>query len=282
MNELQVVLIIIAAAIIVGLYYFQQQKVPAAVQKKLNPSHDSSLNQLKKGGSSSAKNATDRALLDEDELVIPDNQLGLTFGEEFEKPKEVVLEEENLKEIVGFTAPSALVSSNKVPKPTDDSPSFGSPSVDKKEIKKTKEDKKSKEIEPQVFALIVMGSDNFFMSKLNQTLHGVGLVLSDKGIFVKNDSNGNEIIRVANLLEPGTFSKEQLEDENLTSLGVVLILELPTSMKAPAVMHDMILMARKISQRLNARLYDINRQLIKESDLQKMRNKAIKYETSAI
>ena len=127
-----------------------------------------------------------------------------------------------------------------------------------------------------------MGSEEFLMSKINHTLHGVGLVLSDSGIFVKKDSMGNEIIRVANLLEPGVFSKDDLVNSKMSSAGIVLILELPTTVKAPAVMHDMILMARKISQSLNGRLYNMDRQLTKESDLQKMRDTAVAYETSSI
>ena len=93
---------------------------------------------------------------------------------------------------------------------------------------------------------------------------------------------GNEIIRVANLLEPGTFPIEEPTNNDYKTPGVVLILELPTTVKAPAVMHDMIMMARKISQRLNGRLYNAERHLIKESDLQQMRDTAVAYESQAL
>jgi cell division protein ZipA len=218
-----------------------------------------------------------QALLDEEtiEQVQVEQDLDTRSQKETtekRKPKHVVLEAEDIQETPSFDSSSASEQENKAP-------GFGIPAESPVENFKSKQ---VENIEPQVFALIVMGSEEFVMTRLNQTLHGVGLILSNSGIFVKKDTMGNEIIRVANLLEPGTFSLDQLEDENLTSAGVVLILELPTTVKAPAVMHDMILMARKISQRLNGRLYDMNRQLIKESDLQKMRDKAIEYETTAI
>lgn len=61
-----------------------------------------------------------------------------------------------------------------------------------------------------------------------------------------------------------------------------MILELPTTVKAPAAMHDLIMMARKVSQRLQGRLYNMERQLLKESDLQTMREEAVKYESEPL
>lgn len=145
---------------------------------------------------------------------------------------------------------------------------------------KTASDEPNKE--SKVFALIVMGTEDFAWPSVNQTLQGVGLTPNDKGIFVKKDTMGNEIIRVASLLEPGTFPIEDPSNDTYTTAGVVLILALPCTVKAPAAMHDMIMMARKISQRLNGRLYDDQRHLIKESDLQAMRDVALAYETSAV
>ena len=174
------------------------------------------------------------------------------------------------------------VDSDNVDSDNVDSDNVDSDNVDSDNVDNSNDSKKVIKVRAQIFALIVMGSEEFLMSKINHTLHGVGLVLSDSGIFVKKDSMGNEIIRVANLLEPGVFSKDDLVNSKMSSAGIVLILELPTTVKAPAVMHDMILMARKISQSLNGRLYNMDRQLTKESDLQKMRDTAVAYETSSI
>jgi len=156
-------------------------------------------------------------------------------------------------------------------------PSFGIPAEELTNKKKMASTNK----EPEVYAIMVMSTGQEFpMSLVNQALLGVGLTHSDQGIFVKNDNMGNAFIKVANMLEPGTFPLENLE--GYVTPGVALILELPTTVRAPAAMHDLIIMARKISQKLNARLYDMNRHLIKESDLQSMRDAALDYESEPI
>lgn len=168
------------------------------------------------------------------------------------------------------------IDANTVP-PDFVKPSFGIPS----EELTTKKKMASTNKEPEVYVIMVMSTgQEFSMSLVNQTLLGVGLNYSDQGIFVKNDNMGNAFIKVANMLEPGTFPLENLD--GYVTPGVALILELPTTVRAPAAMHDLIIMARKISQKLNARLYDMERHLIKESDLQSMRDAALDYESEPI
>lgn len=156
-------------------------------------------------------------------------------------------------------------------------PSFGIPAEEiKPEAILTSTNK-----EPEVFVLLVMSTANEFpMAQVNQALFGVGLSLSEQAIFVKNDNMGNPFIKVANMLEPGSFPSENLDD--YATPGVAMILELPTTVRAPAAMHELIMMARKVSQRLNGRLYNMERQLIKESDLQSMRDAALDYESEPL
>lgn len=135
--------------------------------------------------------------------------------------------------------------------------------------------------EYEVYAILVMSvAQEFSMPQLNHALLGVGLTFSEQGLYVKKDNMGNEIIKVANLLEPGFFPKEDLE--NYATPGVAMILELPSTVRAPAAMHDLIMMARKVSQRLEGRLYNIERHLMKESDLQAMRDAAVAYESEPL
>ncbi|WP_051144850.1 cell division protein ZipA C-terminal FtsZ-binding domain-containing protein [Thiomicrorhabdus sp. Kp2] len=156
-------------------------------------------------------------------------------------------------------------------------PSFGIP----EEELTTKKFKASTNKEPEVYVLLVMSTaQEFKMTDVNQALLGVGLSYSEQGIFVKNDNMGNAFIKVANMLEPGTFPQENLQA--YVTPGVAMILELPTTVRAPAAMHDLIIMARKVSQRLNGRLYNMERHLIKESDLQSMRDAALDYESEPI
>jgi len=156
-------------------------------------------------------------------------------------------------------------------------PSFGIP----EEEKTTKIYKSSTDKKPEVYVLLVMTTaQEFAMADVNQALLGVGLTYSEQGIFVKNDNMGNAFIKVANMLEPGSFPQENLQ--NYSTPGVAMILELPTTVRAPGAMHDLIIMARKVSQRLQGRLYNAERQLIKESDLQSMRDAALDYESIPI
>ena len=161
--------------------------------------------------------------------------------------------------------------------PEHEKPTFGVPDEEKPPVVKSCAEKK----EPQIFVILVMSTgQEFSMSEVNHALLGVGLSFNENQIYVKCDNMNNTIIKVANLMEPGTFPVDALQ--NYTTSGVAMILELPCSVKAPAAMHDLIMMARKISQRLQGRLYNMERQLLKESDLQTMRDKAVSYESEPL
>lgn len=160
----------------------------------------------------------------------------------------------------------------------EETPSFGIP---EEQVGKSPGVSSGENRESQAFVIMVMSAGQEFpMKDLNQALLGVGLTLSENSIYVKRDNMGNSIIKVANLLEPGIFPTEGLED--YATPGVALILELPASVRAPAAMHDLIMMARKISQRLQGRLYNMERHLLKESDLQSMRDAAVEYESEPL
>ena len=295
MNELQMVLIVLAILVIISLYFFQNNKEKKTIEEKTNSDKahsdaEDSLNNL--GDSHIPVLLPQHSTSDDtDDPKIPASQLDFSFDDDNlnypqpsvdiennlmespRKPKHIVLDAEELLQDPNF---EHVIKDEKKSKTSI--PDFGIPKEQK--INSPTINIETKDTE--VFIIMIMGTEDFKMTDLNQTLHGVGLTLSNKDIFVKKDSYGKDIIKVANLLEPGTFSKAQLEDENLTSSGVVLILELPCTVKAPAAMADMIEMSRKISQRLNGRLYDMKRQLIKESYFQKMRDQAVAYESTAI
>ena len=162
--------------------------------------------------------------------------------------------------------------------PEHEKPTFGVPA---EELGKSPGVTSGEKQAYEVFAILVMSTaQEFSMPQLNHALLGVGLVFSDQGLYVKKDNMGNEIIKVANLLEPGYFPTEN--HENYVTPGVAMILELPSTVRAPAAMHDMIMMARKVSQRLEGRLYNMERHIMKESDLQAMRDAAVSYESQPL
>ncbi|WP_373017164.1 cell division protein ZipA C-terminal FtsZ-binding domain-containing protein [Thiomicrorhabdus sp.] len=316
MNELQQVLLVFAVIVIAVLYFLskkrqikskdqaeqQPQPTPAnqATEQTINLDAAEQIADSRESESvldalseqHEALSPQTEARLQIQEPGVPENQARLPFGDEFEVeptpqppeptpeadtnietkgPKHHVLEVEELYTLdeVGM-APDV-----------DSKVNFGIP--------KEKEGispgiSKGEKTEPQIFALLVLSTggsgQEFSMDTVNQALLGVGLSYTSGQIYATTDNKGNEIIRVANILEPGTFPTENLH--NYTTPGLALILQLPTTKRAPAAMHDLIMMARKLSQRLNGRLYNMERHLIKESDLQAMRDAAVEYESEPL
>jgi len=277
MNELQQVLIVFAVIVILGLYFVQKRKAEIkseAEGKAYRKKADEALNKL-----------------GEPELTLPEvpevspNQTKLPF-DEFEtgmgavdrKPKHIVIEDESMVSLTPYSDEPVVKKSNSEPKL-----SFGKPPLSDKEpvSKQPRAELKLADNHPsQVFALMVMGTESqFSLQEIKQAMIGVGLVSNGAGLFVKKDAMGNDFIKVANIMEPGFFPEE---DMDFSTQGVVMILELPTTVKAPRAMNDMILMARKMSQRLRGRIYNGERKLMSEPDLQAMRDIAVEYESQAI
>lgn len=129
------------------------------------------------------------------------------------------------------------------------------------------------EAESQVFALLVLSASQKFKRKdLHVAMEASRLSFHEDGTYVKTDSQGNVVFRVANVVEPGYFPP--LDDVEFESPGVALVLALPSSITPYRAMDEFITVARKVSQNLNAKLYDAQRHIIKESDLKMMREYA--------
>lgn len=263
MNELQQVLLVFAIILVVGLYFFSRQR---------NPDQDKSADTLSSADDAvaddfaqpidSAKKSSRRAVADETHAnykneakpeaiadEVPEAQAKLPFGEDFELEMQnyPVLEIEDMV------------------------PEGDQIALEKSSIKTP---------EPQVFAILVLTSaKEFSLSSVAQTLKASGLSYSDKGTFVKK-TNGKIVLQVANVMEPGVFPAEPSDGE--TTPGVALILELPTAIKASEAMDDLIMTARRVSQRLKGRMYDMQRHLIRESDLQAMREAASDYHSKTL
>ncbi len=97
MNELQQVLLIFAIIVIAGLYILQKIKAkrnqsapdsqPEPPVENTRTSADKALNELGEAHIPLSQQTQHRLHMDgEEEEVIPDSQLGLSFGKEFENP----------------------------------------------------------------------------------------------------------------------------------------------------------------------------------------------------
>ncbi|MBD3776985.1 MAG: cell division-like protein [Thiotrichales bacterium] len=307
MNELQQVLLIFAI-VVIGVLFFLSKKRQAksksnpenvtasTPQTTTNPRQQASraLNGLGDEHPGLSPQTVSRLQIDDsqpqlgEEHQVPENQAKLPFDDEFQlQPSNVTVNETSQPEAVAANGPKHHVlhveelytlEELNAPSASSSKVRFGIPPEQQGESPGQSQGAKT---EPEIFALLVLSTggsgQEFSMEAVNQALLGVGLSFSKNQIYVTTDSKGREIIRVANILEPGTFPTDNLQ--NHTTPGIALILQLPTSIRAPAAMHDLIMMARKISQRLNGRLYNMERHLIKESDLQAMRDAAVEYES---
>jgi len=129
------------------------------------------------------------------------------------------------------------------------------------------------EIPSQVFALLVIDPTRQFNRKdIHQAMMAAGLGFTQQGVYVFRDVVGNDIFRIANVVEPGYFP--DVDDVNFSTLGVALVLELPAAVTPYRAMNEFITAARKISQNLGGHLYDAQRSLIKETHLKEMREYA--------
>lgn len=137
--------------------------------------------------------------------------------------------------------------------------------------------------EPKAFVLIIKVKQTpVTLHKVHSVMRGLGAKLNPKQIYKYSAKNTlpDGYVTIANLLEPGTFQVDIDSDTN--TVGVVLILELPTFIAASAAMHDMIMLARKLSQHLDALILDEKMQPIKESYLQSMREQSLEYDSKKI
>ena len=262
MNELQQVLLVFAVIIVVGLYFFSRQKsgdskkgtdqTPPAQNNRDTATQSQPKSEPQPQAEQAVQQHVERTTTvvepELDENYVPDTQAKLPFGDDFELEMQSypVLELDDM--------------------------------VHESEAKVSEAATKQ---EPQVFAILVLTSNKeFSLQQVSKTLKDVGLSFSERGTFVKK-ANNKLVLQVANVMEPGVFPEEP--DVEMTTPGVALILELPNSaVPAPRAMDDLIMTARRVSQRLKGRMYDMQRHLVRESDLQAMREAALDYESKKV
>jgi len=314
MNELQLVLLVFAVVVIGALYFLSKKRQTKSQESKAESSHSTKSTDVNSTNNHSQESHSDSApsmnntqhfnqINPSDEPSVPENQASFTFGDEINQqnsevesptqmPNDSEIETIELEKVDVHTKQGKkhhvlevddLYSISDVGGSADDAPktNFGIPADTAPAANHTPSKSKG---EHHVFALLVLSTggsgQEFSMDAVNQALLGVGLHLSQNNIYVTTDSQGTEIIRVANIMEPGSFPTENFHAH--TTPGLAIILELPSSVRAPRATHDLIMIARKVSQRLNGRLYNMERHLIKESDLQAMRDAAVDYESEPL
>ena len=138
--------------------------------------------------------------------------------------------------------------------------------------------------EEKIVALSVMAPTGrpWQGSSLAEALAGMKLKLDDQGVFRRSRGRGKaatSLYTVANIIEPGTFDAAALEE--LSTPGVVFILQLPGSFDAQATFEEMLSDARKLAEQLDGQLLDGRRCDLTQQALEHMREELREYRRRA-
>lgn len=308
MNELQQVLLVFAVIVVVGLYFFSRQrnqrnKPDGSEQGSIGRSASERLKQkFAKGFTAMNVESHDNAI-DAGPAIKKESMAAKTEEEQdFESRQQLLQWEEPLPEVYPFEpSHTAAEQTQQQPSPSDSlassqhkvleiddlelvderftgnyTPSPSAMNSDTQAVGK----RPTNNQEPEIYAILVLFTQvDMSVNKLMTNLQAAGLVYDERGIYVKKAGN-RTIVKVANVMEPGLFPAEP--DESMKTPGIALILELPSSIPAPGAMEELIMTARRISQSLGGRMYDMQRHLLRESDIQSMREAALNYESKKL
>lgn len=109
-----------------------------------------------------------------------------------------------------------------------------------------------------------------------------GLRLTEQGVFRRGlDTNEGTVAlyTVANIVEPGTFSPETIEQTEVA--GVLLIMHLPGPFDGLSTFEQMLNTARRIADRLNAQVLDGRRCDLTTQSIEHIREDLIEYRRRA-
>lgn len=302
MNELQQVLLVFAVIVVVGLYFFSRQRNQRnrsedREQPVAKQSPTDKLKQKFSHGFTASSESSSESSPEKHPAMAGKTQEEL----DFESRQALLKFEEPLPEVYPFDPPPQNTSPNEKTKSVeavaDTIPKHKVIEVDDLEWVEDRYpssykapththtehhviNSKISQQEPEIYAILVLFTQvDLSVNKLMKHLQGVGLVYDERGIYVKKVSN-RVVVKVANVMEPGLFPAEP--DETMTTPGIALILELPSHIPAPGAMEELIMTSRRISQGLNGRMYDMQRHLLRESDIQSMREAALDYESKKL
>ena len=129
----------------------------------------------------------------------------------------------------------------------------------------TKVAEKAPEIEPQVIVLSVVMPEGQVMSgaALLPTLLTLGLKYGEMNIFHRhqdNAGNGKVTFSLANMMNPGTFELDDIE--NFSTQGITLFMTLPNAGDAFEVFEQMLNAAKQLAVEFKGQLLDDKRSVM--------------------
>ncbi|MGH8606908.1 MAG: cell division protein ZipA [Gammaproteobacteria bacterium] len=108
---------------------------------------------------------------------------------------------------------------------------------------------------------------------LTEALEAVGMHHGDMGIFhhygVAGMSSGASLFSLANMVEPGNFEVNQMDQ--MATPGLVFFMQMPTAFDAPVVFELMLHTAQRLSELLGGELRDDSRNALQASKVAELR-----------
>lgn len=129
-----------------------------------------------------------------------------------------------------------------------------------------------------VLVLNIIASDGSHLSgkSINSVAHANGMVFGDMSIYHRMDQNDQPVFSMVNMVKPGMFDPATIHE--LETPGVSLFLQLPGPADASAALDDMLQVAQRMSDTLEARLCDRSRQPLTESVVDEYRHTAASFD----
>jgi len=168
---------------------------------------------------------------------------------------------------------------------TGKEPSFSEPQITTQDVAVEKEPAlepaKAPALETEVIVLSVVMQQGQIMSgaSLLPSLLTLGMKYGEMNIFHRhqdNAGNGKVTFSVANMMNPGTFDLDNME--NFTTQGVSLFMTLPNAGDAFEVFDQMLASAKQLGQEFNALVLDDKRSIMTKQTEQHYVNRIREYE----
>ena len=130
---------------------------------------------------------------------------------------------------------------------------------------------------------VIAGEDREFNGReLWDFLHAAGLRRDNMKILSKTESNrggGAPIFRVANIVNPGTFDADAIDE--FRTPGISMFMLLPTPINNLLAFEQMLAVARRLANALNGRLLDSERREMTAQAIEQARCRIREFDQSA-
>ena len=132
-----------------------------------------------------------------------------------------------------------------------------------------------------VLVLNVLARDGTSLSgnSINSVAHANDMIFGEMNIYHRMDANNVPVFSLINMVKPGSFDPATIHD--LETPGISLFLQLPGPSDPSGAYDDMLQTAYRMSEMLEARLCDRNRQPLTESVADKYRSIAASFDGKA-